>query len=79
MDGAKRLNMSDFAATQLMQKANAEAEFGYSSRAVEDLNAALALSRDPTFVSQVADSFATAGQDKQAQALIDEVAQSSAR
>jgi serine/threonine protein kinase/tetratricopeptide (TPR) repeat protein len=72
VDGAKRLNMSDFAATQLMQKANAEAEFGYTSRAVEDLNAALALSRDPTFLSQVADSFATAGQDKQAQALIDE-------
>jgi serine/threonine protein kinase/tetratricopeptide (TPR) repeat protein len=72
VDGARRLNMSDFAATQLMQKANAEAEFGYGSRAVEEINSALALSRDPNFLAQAADALATVGQDKQAEALITE-------
>jgi len=72
VDGAKRLNMSDFAATQLMQEANAEAELGYASRAAEEVDSALASSRDPNFLAQVADTLVTAGQDKRAEALITE-------
>ncbi len=69
---AKRLNMSDYAATQLMQEANAEAELGYTSSAAEEIDSALALSHEPYFLAQVADALAAAGQDKQAEALMAE-------
>jgi eukaryotic-like serine/threonine-protein kinase len=72
VDGAKRLNMSDFAANQLVQEANAEAAFGYASRAAEAVNSALAMSREPFFLAQVADASAATGQDKQAEALLAE-------
>jgi hypothetical protein len=72
IDGAKRHNMSDFAATQLIREANFDAELGYSSRASQDIDAALSLSREPTFVTQVADALATAGHDKQAEGLLAE-------
>ena len=72
VDGAKRLGMSDLAATQLIQEAITDAELGYASRAVEEINTALTLSREPTFLGQVADALAIAGQDKQAEALVTE-------
>jgi len=73
VDAAKRRNMSDYAATQLMQEANADAQLGYASRASQEIDAALALSREPTLVAQLADALATVGQDKQAEVLLEEV------
>jgi serine/threonine protein kinase/tetratricopeptide (TPR) repeat protein len=73
VDAAKRRNMSDYAATQLIQEANADAELGYASRASQEIDAALTLSRDPAFVAQAADALATSGQDKQAEVLLSEV------
>jgi hypothetical protein len=72
VDVAKRHGLSDSAANELMQEANADAELGYASRAVEEINAALALSRDPSFAANGADVLSIAGQDKQAEALVAE-------
>ena len=72
VDGAKRLNMSDFAANQLIQEAYAEAAFGNGSQAVQHVSAALALSRTPDLLVQAADAIASAGDDRQAEALIAE-------
>ena len=72
VEGAKRLNMSDFAATQLVREATAEAEFGYASRATEEVDSALALSREPYFLAEAADASAAAAQDKKAEALMAE-------
>ncbi|HXY51822.1 MAG TPA: protein kinase [Terriglobales bacterium] len=69
---AKSLGMADSAANQLMLEAVAEAEFGYSARAAEDLDAAVALSRDSLFLSNVADVAAAAGLEQKAEALIAE-------
>jgi len=67
---AKGLGMADYAANQLMQEASAEAEFGYPARAGEEIDAAVALSHDPAFLSDVADAAAAAGLEQKAEALI---------
>ena len=70
VEKAKGLGMSDNAANELLQEATAEAEFGYASRAAEEIDAALALSHDPAFVADVADTAAAAGLDQKAETLI---------
>jgi eukaryotic-like serine/threonine-protein kinase len=72
VERAKGLSMSDFAANELLQQATAEAEFGYASRAAEELDSALALSRDPALLADVADTAAAAGQDQKAETLMAE-------
>jgi hypothetical protein len=75
VEKAKGLGMSDYAANQLLQEANAEAEFGYASRAAQQIDAALALSRDPAFLADVADAAAAAGLDQKAETLMAEARQ----
>lgn len=70
VEKAKGLGMADYAANQLMQEASAEAEFGYPSRAGEEIDAAVALSREPALLSDVADAAAAAGLEKKAETLI---------
>jgi serine/threonine protein kinase/tetratricopeptide (TPR) repeat protein len=70
VEKAKGLGMADSAANQLLQEAAAEAEFGYPSRAGEEIDAAVALSRDPAFLSDVAEAAAAAGLEPKAEALI---------
>ena len=72
VDQAKRLNMSDYAANQLLLAAAAEAGLGYSSRAIEGVDSALAISRDPGLLLSAADVLAVAGMDKRAEALMTE-------
>lgn len=55
-----------------MSEADEETVLGYPSRAVEQLGAALALSKDPSFLAEVADSYAFAGQGQKAESLIAE-------
>ena len=73
VERAKGLNMPDFAANQLIEEANAEAALGYPARAAEQIDAALALSRDPAFLGDVADAASAAQQDQKAEALLTEV------
>jgi hypothetical protein len=75
-DRAKALGMSDFAAEQLLREADTEAAFGYASRAIEQIDAALALSRDGSFVARVADARAAAGEDQKAESLLSEARKS---
>jgi eukaryotic-like serine/threonine-protein kinase len=70
MEKAKSLGMADAAANQLMQEATAEAEFGYPARAGEEIDAAVALARDPAFLADVADAAAAAGLEQKAEGLI---------
>ena len=72
VERAKGMNMPDFAASQLIDEANAEAAFGYSARAAEQINAALALSHDPAFLGDVADAASAALQDQKAESLLTE-------
>ncbi len=72
VDQAKRLNMSDYAANQLLLAAAAEAGLGYPSRAIEGVDSALAISRDPGLLLSAADVLAVAGMDKRAEALMTE-------
>lgn len=72
VDQAKRLNMTDFAANQLLLKAAAEAGFGYPSLAIDGIDSALAISREPSILLSAADVLAVAGQDKRAEALMSE-------
>ncbi|HEV2116841.1 MAG TPA: protein kinase [Terriglobales bacterium] len=72
VERAKGLNMSDAAASRLVQEATAEAEFGYRSQAAEAIDSALALSRDPFLLAQMADASSAAGQDQKAEALLSE-------
>jgi serine/threonine protein kinase/tetratricopeptide (TPR) repeat protein len=69
---AKDLSMSDYAANQLLQHAIAEAELGYPARAATEIEAAMALSPDPAFVADLADTAAAAGLDQKAETLIAE-------
>ncbi len=71
-DDAKRLNLPDNAATNIVELAAAEAELGDASRAAANVESALALSRDPYLLARAADVLSSAGQDKKAQALIEE-------
>ena len=72
IEKAKSLGMSDNAANELLQEATAEAEFGYASRAAEEVDAAIALSRDLQFLADAADTAAAAGLDQKAESLIAE-------
>jgi tetratricopeptide (TPR) repeat protein len=72
VDQAKRLNMTDFAANQLLLEAAAEAGVGYPSRAIDEVDSALAISREPDLLLSAADVLAVAGQDKRAEALMTE-------
>ncbi len=72
LERAKSLGIPDVAAEQLMDEASTDAQFGYSSRASEQIDAALDLSRDPFFVAQAADAAAAAGQDQKAESLLAE-------
>jgi eukaryotic-like serine/threonine-protein kinase len=73
IERAKELGMSDFAASQMVAEADAEAAFGYTSRAAGDIDSAMALSREPSFLAQVADASSAAGEEQKAEALIAEV------
>jgi tetratricopeptide (TPR) repeat protein len=72
VDQARRLKMTDFAANQLLLEAAAEAGLGYPSRAIEGVDSALAISREPGLLLSAADVLAVAGQDKRAEALMTE-------
>jgi serine/threonine protein kinase/TolB-like protein len=72
IDRAKSLGIADVAADQLIDEANTDAALGYSSRAAQQIDAALALSRDPSFVTAAADSASAAGQDQKAESLLAE-------
>jgi eukaryotic-like serine/threonine-protein kinase len=72
VERAKGLGVSDVAANQLVQDAVAEVEFGYVSRAAQQIESALVLSREPGFLADVAEVSATAGQDQKAAALMEE-------
>jgi serine/threonine protein kinase/tetratricopeptide (TPR) repeat protein len=69
-DQAKRLNMADYAANQLLLEAAAQADLGYASRAIDEVDSALAMSREPDLLLSAADVLAAAGQDKRAEALL---------
>jgi serine/threonine protein kinase/TolB-like protein len=74
VERAKSLGISDVAADQLMQEANTDAVLGYSSGAAQRIDAALALSRDPSFVADAADAASAAGtgNDQKAESLLAE-------
>jgi eukaryotic-like serine/threonine-protein kinase len=72
VDRAKSLGLADFAADQLIDEANTDAVLGYTSRAAEEIDAALALSRDPFFVAGAADTASAAGEDQKAETLLTE-------
>jgi serine/threonine protein kinase/tetratricopeptide (TPR) repeat protein len=72
---AKRLNMTDYVANQLLSEAVAEANFGYLSQAIEEVDAALALSREPDVLLSASDVLAAAGLDRKAEALMAEACQ----
>ena len=72
VEKAKGLGMSDNAANELLQEAAADAEFGSSSRVAGKLEAALALSRDPGFLADVADTAAAVLPDQKAETLMAE-------
>ncbi len=72
VDRAKSLGIPDAAAKQMMQEAFADAVLGYSARAAQQTDAALALSRDPSLVADAADNASAAGQDQKAESLLAE-------
>src|ERR1700737_2084619 len=69
-DQAKRLNMADYAANQLLLEAGAQADLGYPSRAIDEVDSALAISREPDLLLSAADVLAATGQDQRAETLI---------
>jgi Flp pilus assembly protein TadD len=69
---AKGLGIPDLAAQRLIDEAETDARLGYSSRVAEQIDAALALSRDPSLVADAADTAAAAGQDQKADSLLAE-------
>jgi eukaryotic-like serine/threonine-protein kinase len=73
VERSKNLGLSEVAADQLMDEADTDAALGYSSRAATQIDAALALSHDPSFVAGVADVASAAGQDQKAESLLAEV------
>jgi len=76
VEKAKALGAPDVAANLLVQNAVAETEFGYASRAAQHIDSALALSHEPSFLADVADASAAAGQEQKATALMAEARQS---
>ncbi len=72
VEKAKTIGLPDVAAEQLGNEAYDEALLGYPARAADELGAALALSKDPSFLATAADLYALAGQDQKAAPLIAE-------
>ena len=72
VEKAKTMGISDFAADQLIDTASMEAGLGFTARAVQQADAALALSHNAEFVAQLADVYSAAGQDQKAASLIDQ-------
>ena len=72
MERAKGLNMPDLAAQALADEATAETVLGYPSRAGQLIDSALALSREPAFVADVAELCAADGQERKAETLMAE-------
>ncbi|MBV8052700.1 MAG: hypothetical protein JOZ80_16035, partial [Acidobacteriaceae bacterium] len=72
VERAKSLGIADVAADHLMDEAETEAALGYSSNAAEQIDGALALSHDPSFIARVASVCVMAGQDQKAESLIAE-------
>ncbi len=73
---AKSLGIPDLAADRLIAEANTDARLGYSSRVAEQIDAALALSRDPSLVAYAADTASAGsngnGNDQKAESLLAE-------
>ena len=72
VERAKSLGMSDYAANRLLKEAEVDAAIGYSARAVQQIDAALSLSREPFIAAEAADSASAAGQDQKAEPLLAE-------
>jgi serine/threonine protein kinase/TolB-like protein/Flp pilus assembly protein TadD len=72
VERAKGLGLSDIAANQLLEQANAEAGLGNPARAVQEIDSALGLSREPGFLAGVAEVSAAAGQEQKAEMLMNE-------
>ena len=74
VERAKSLGVAEVAADQLMDEAFTDALLGYSSRAAQQTDAALSLSRDPSFVAAAADNLSAAGNgsDQKAESLLAE-------
>jgi eukaryotic-like serine/threonine-protein kinase len=72
VERAKALSISDVAGDQLRDEAAAEAAFGDTSHAAEHIQAALALSQDPSFLAEIAYVAAAVGQDQKAESLMAE-------
>jgi len=70
IERAKALGILDNAANELLQEANAESEFGFASRASQNIDAALTLTQDLSIRSDLADTAASAGLDQKAETLI---------
>jgi tetratricopeptide (TPR) repeat protein/predicted Ser/Thr protein kinase len=68
----KGLGMADNAANQLQQEANADAEFGYAAQAGKEIEEAVALSHDLSFLADAADTAVAAGLEQKAETLIAE-------
>jgi len=64
--------MRDAGASQLRDEADAEAAFGDTSHAAEHVQAALALSKEPSFLAEIAYVAAAVGQDQKAESLMAE-------
>jgi hypothetical protein len=56
----------------VLLEAAAEAGLGYPSPAIDGVDSALAISREPSILLSAADVLAVAGQDKRAEALMSE-------
>ncbi len=72
VEKAKALGAPDLAASLLVRNAFAEAEFGYASGSAQEIDSALALSREPGFLGDAAEASAAAGQEQKATALMNE-------
>jgi len=72
VERAKSIGVADFAADQLMDQAEVEIGFGYTSRALEQIDAGIALANDPSFIAHVADVSSAAGRDDKAESLLAE-------
>ncbi len=71
---AKSLGIPDLAARRLIDEADTDAALGYSSRVAGQIDAALALSRDPSLLADAADAASAAGNgnDQKAESLLAE-------
>jgi DNA-binding winged helix-turn-helix (wHTH) protein/predicted Zn-dependent protease len=71
---AQRLNLKESAAGAIAEEAGIEADFGYRTEAAKGASAALTISRSPDLVNSAARTLALAGEARQAETLIAELA-----